>query len=474
VIDALGHHDDRQELWSRLADYVAGFRSAGKPLGKPLDADRLRQLFDQPLCDLGRPIGKVIDALAAAGEAGLVPSAHPGFMAWVVGSSHEAGVAADWLTSVWGQNAGIFQTSPAAAIAEEVCERWLLKLLDLPRESSVGFVTGGTMATFVGLAAARDEVLRRAGCDLDEVGLQGAPPVSILISSDAHVANRAALRFLGFGRRNIIEVQATDAGVMDIDDLDSKASSIKGPSIIIAQAGHINTGAFDGFEAVAEIAFRSGAWLHVDGAFGLWARTNDDLRQLTRGIEKADSWAVDGHKWLQVPYDSGFAIVRDRRAHERAMQKAAGYLNEDDGDGRNPSLYNPELSRRARGFPVWAMLQTLGSKGIADMVGTHCAAAQRLAQRCEKLEGVTVLNEVVLNQVALDIGDLTQAVCDRINQSGTFFLRTAVWMGRTILRVSMIGDGCDVKAADLLADEIEAAIADWWENGSGPDDIRRA
>jgi glutamate/tyrosine decarboxylase-like PLP-dependent enzyme len=395
-------------------------------------------------------------------------------MAWVVGSSHEAGVAADWLTSVWGQNAGIFQTSPAAAIAEEVCERWLLELLDLPRESSVGFVTGATMATFVGLAAARDEVLRRAGCDFDQVGLQGAPPVTIFISDDAHVANHAALRFLGFGTRNIIEVEATAAGVMDISDLHSRASGIEGPTIIIAQAGHVNTGAFDGFEAVAKIAFRSGAWLHVDGAFGLWARTNDDLRQLTRGIDKADSWAVDGHKWLQVPYDSGFAIVRDRGAHKRAMQKAAGYLNESDGDGRNPSLYNPELSRRARGFPVWAMLQTLGRKGIADMVGTHCAAARRLARRCEALDGVTVVNEVVLNQVALDLGDLTQAVCDRINQSGTFFLRTAVWRNRTILRVSMIGAGCDMKWADLLADEIEAALAHYQAARLGSDGVRQA
>jgi len=450
---------DGQELWNRLADYAAGFRSSGKPSCEPVDVTRLRKLFDQPMLDGGRPADEVIDALIRAGEAGLVPSAHPGFMAWVVGSSHGAGAAADWLTSIWGQNAGIFQTSPAGAIVEEVCEKWLLELLDLPRESSVGFVTGATMATFVGLAAARGEVLRRAGYDLDELGLHDAPRIAILISGDAHIANRAALRFLGFGSRNVIEVEPTCAGVMDLSDLEAKAADISGPSIIVAQAGHINSGAFDNFEAVAEIASRAGAWLHVDGAFGLWARANEDLVHLTRGIEGADSWAVDGHKWLQVPYDSGFAIVRDRGAHERAMQKAAGYLNQSDEDGRNPSLYNPELSRRARGFPVWAMLQTLGRRGIADMVGVHCGAARHLAKRCERLEGVTVLNRVVLNQLALDLGGVTQDVCDRINQAGNFFLKTAAWRGRTVLRVSMIGNGCDVTTADRLADEIEAAIA---------------
>jgi len=456
-------HDGGKLLWSRLAHYAQTFRSSGKPAGEPPDVGGLRQLFDQPLRTEGAPVSDVIEALIKAGEAGLVPSAHPGFMAWVVGSSDPAGVAADWLTSVWGQNAGIFQTSPAAAVAEEVCEKWLLELLDLPRESSVGFVTGATMATFVALAAARGEVLRRAGHDLDEVGLHGAPQTSILIGRDAHVSNLAALRFLGFGNRDIIKVEATDAGVMDCADLRSKASRLAGPAIVIAQAGHINSGAFDDFDAVTDVAKKAGAWLHVDGAFGLWARANDDLRKLTEGIEQADSWAVDGHKWLQIPYDSGFAIVRHRAAHERAMNKSAGYLNTSDGDGRNPSLYVPELSRRARGFPVWAILQTLGRDGVAELVGRHCAAARHLAERCEQIEGAMVINEVVLNQLALDLGDITQEVCDMINRSGNFFLRTADWRDRTILRVSMIGSECDTDAVERLADEIEAAIFEFRE-----------
>ena len=345
---------------------------------------------------------------------------------------------------------------PIEAVAEEVCEKWLLELMDLPRESSAAFVTGATMAGFVGLAAARGEVLRRAGYDISR-GLRGAPPVTILIGEDAHVSNFAALRYLGFGEDDFARIEADASGVMKPAALRAAAAKVDGPAIVVAQAGHIHSGAFDDFETAADVTAALGGWLHVDGAFGLWARTVPELASLSRGIERADSWSVDGHKWLQVPYDSGFAIVRDRTAHARAMAKSAGYLNVAEGEGRNPGDYHPELSRRARGFAVWAMIQALGRQGIADLVRRHRDAARELARRCEGLPGVRLVNEVVLNQVTLDLGERTQAACDAMNRDG-FFLRTAEWQGRTVLRVSFAGEANDVGTARRLADRLEALV----------------
>ena len=448
----------RAALFSRIAAYAEAIAAVDVKLDAEESREALRRGFDLDLPERSRDADRVIEDLIRAAEPGLVGSTREGFLAWVIGASAPAGVAADWLAAFWGQNAGIYQTSPAAAVAEEVCEAWLLDLLDLPRESSIGFVTGATMASFVGLAAARYEVMRRAGYDVSR-GLQNAPEVTILIGADAHVSNHAALRYLGFGSDNLVEVPATAEGVMHPDALRAAASGIEGPAIVVAQAGHIHSGAFDDFDTAADVAAQLGGWLHVDGAFGLWARAVDELRPLCRGLERADSWALDGHKWLQVPYDCGFAIVRDRAAHARAMAKTAGYLNEAEGDGRHPALYVPELSRRARGFAVWAMLQSLGREGIVELVRRHCAAARELALRCLRMEGVGVLNPVVLNQLSLDFGPRTQAVCDAINAEGDFLLRTAVWRGRTILRVSFSGEGSDVATAHRLADRIEAALA---------------
>jgi glutamate/tyrosine decarboxylase-like PLP-dependent enzyme len=446
-------------LYAQLAAYAEATGQIRRPLDCDGSLDDLRKGFGGKLPDEGLPAPEVIERLIQAAEPGLVGSTKAGFLAWVIGASSEAGIAADWLTSLWGQNAGIFQTSPAAAVAEEACERWLLDLLDLPREASIGFVTGATMATFVGLAAARTGVLRRHGYDADR-GVQNAPRISVLIGEDAHVSNFISLRHLGFGRDNVVQVEANSQGVMRPDALRAAAAGISGPAIIVTQAGHINTGAFDDCEAAADVAQSLGAWLHVDGAFGLWARSVEELAALTRGIERADSWAVDAHKWLQVPYDSGFAIVRDRKAHQRAMSKSAGYLNEEAGEGRNPADYNPELSRRARGFAVWAMLQTLGRNGIRAIVRNHCEAARELADRCARKGGVKVLNDVVLNQVALDLGPAAQSICDQINGTGDFFVRTAQWRGLTILRVSFCGEANDVSTARSLASRIETAVAE--------------
>jgi glutamate/tyrosine decarboxylase-like PLP-dependent enzyme len=462
----------REEHWDdpatraldRAAAYGHGYRRTSRPLHPTADAPELRRLFDVGLADAGRDAVAVIDNLIAAAEPGLVGNTDPRFFAWVMGASHCAGVAADWLTSVWGQNAAIYQTSPAAAIAEEVTAKWLLDLLDLPPDSSIGFTTGATMAAFICLAAARGEVLRRVGHDFDRDGLQGAPDIAILVSDDAHASNFAVLRYLGFGGRNITRLKTDSQGVIDTRALDAALAASHGPTIVICQAGQINSGAFDDFGVIADLAAAHGAWLHVDGAFGLWARAAPELKALASGAERADSWAVDGHKWLQIPYDTGFAIVRDAAAHRRAMDISASYLSESPADGRNPTHYNPELSRRARAFAAWTMIQVLGRQGIAETVRGHCADAAYIATRCKAMDGVEVLNRVGLNQVVLsfrgnedDSGAdaLTQRMADALNATGRFFLRTAEWKGRRVLRISIIANGTDRAIAEDLADAIE-------------------
>lgn len=456
--------DGAARALERAAEYGRRHRSIPRPLHPSADASGLRRLFDIGLPDTGRDAAAVLEDLIAATEPGLVGNTNPRFFAWVMGSSHPAGVAADWLTSIWGQNAGIFQTAPAAAIAEEITAKWLLELLELPRESSVGFTTGATMAAFICLAAARGEVLRRAGHDFDQNGLQGAPPVAVLVSEDAHASNFAALRYLGFGARNITRVPTDRQGVLDVQALDAALAARVGPAIVVCQAGQINTGAFDRFDAISELASAHGAWLHVDGAFGLWARAVPELKLLAAGAERADSWAVDGHKWLQMPYDSGFAIVRDADAHRRAMDISASYLTESPGDGRNPTQFNPELSRRARAFCAWMMIQVLGRKGIAEIVRRHCTCAALIAHRCRSVDGIELLNDVPLNQVVLSFGAteeerkagaLTESMAAALNSSGRFFVRTAEWKGRRVLRISVISSDTDRAIAEELANAIE-------------------
>jgi len=455
--------DPSTHALDRAAAYGRGFRRAPRPLHPRADAGELRRLFDVGLPEIGRDAVAVLDDLIAAAEPGLVGNTDPRFFAWVMGSSHPAGVAADWLTSIWGQNAAIFQTSPAAAVAEEITARWLLDLLDLPRESSLGFTTGATMAAFICLAAARGEVLQRAGHDFDRDGLQGAPEIAILVSEDTHASNFAALRYLGFGARNITRVRTDSQGVIDVQALSAALASSRGPAIVLCQAGQINTGAFDRFEAIADLAAARAAWLHVDGAFGLWARAVPELKALASGAERADSWAVDGHKWLQTPYDAGFAILRHAEAHRRAMDISASYLSESAGDGRNPTHYNPELSRRARAFAAWTMIQVLGRQGIAETVRNHCGCAALIATRCRAVEGIEVLNQVCLNQVVLSFrakedgldDSLTQQMEEALNATGRYFLRTAEWKGRRVLRVSVIANGTDRAVAEDLANAIE-------------------
>lgn len=456
-------HDITVPVFERAALYARRYRTGGQPLHPSAEAGELRRLFDRGLPDRGRDPCAVIDDLVSAAEPGLVGNTQPGFFAWVMGGSHPAGVAADWLTSAWGQNAAIYQCSPASAIAEEVAAGWLLDLLDLPRESSVGFTTGATMAAFICLAAARGEVLRRAGVNLDETGLQGAPDVRVFIGDDMHASNFAVLRYLGFGERNFTRIPTTEEGVLDCAALGAALDRASGPAIVLCQAGHINSGAFDAFGRIADLAAHHGSWLHVDGAFGLWARAVPEMREHCRGAERADSWAVDGHKWLQVPYDSGFAIVRDAQAHRRAMDISASYISGTSEDGRNPTHFGPELSRRARGFAVWAMLQTLGREGIAEMIRSHHRCAQAIADRLANTPGIRVENPVRLNQVVLSFdgenstsGHFADRLAETLNGTGRFFFRTADWRGKRILRVSVIGYATDTATAMSAAQAIEA------------------
>jgi glutamate/tyrosine decarboxylase-like PLP-dependent enzyme len=372
------------------------------------------------------------------------------------------------LTSAWGQNAGNHSAAPAASAAEAIAARWLVELLDLPRESSVGFVTGATVANFTCLAAARGEVLRRQGWDVDAQGLFGAPPITVLIGDDAHTTVFSALQFLGLGRDRVIRVATDEEGRIRPDAFVTALAAIDGPAIAILQAGQINTGAFDNFAELIPAAKAKGAWVHVDGAFGLWARACAAKRPLAVGIELADSWAMDGHKWLQTPYDCGYAIVRDELAHRRAMTIAASYLPLAQAGERDPSHYVPELSRRARGFATWAMIKHLGRSGIAELVEKNCNAAAEIARMLAARSGIRVLNAVQLNQVIVQFGDglapeaadrMTQDVIALLQKEGQVFVGGAQWRGRQVMRISVSNYQTDEDQAEIAAEAILAAYA---------------
>lgn len=450
-------------------DQAVKYRStaASRPCVPVRNYHEMRAVFSEPLPETGADAQHVIRQLAEQGEPGLMQMVHPRFFGWVLGGSHPAGVAADWLASAWGQNTGSHTATPTTAAVEEVAANWLLELLDLPREASVGFATGASVGNFVALAAARSRVLREHGWDSDADGLFGAPEIHIFIGDDAHTSVFSALQFLGLGHDRVIRIDTDGEGRMQPDHLSREIAERTGPKIVIAQAGQINTGAFDPFEDLVDIARGVGAWLHVDGAFGLWARASDKLRSLTNGIQDADSWVTDGHKWLQTPFDTGYAIVRDREAHQRAMTTWASYLPTQQDDERSPSVLVPELSRRARGLATWAMLKTLGRSGVSEMVERNCQVARRIASKLSSEEGVRILNDVVLNQVIVEFGssdagaekrkEMTQAVIDSAVDSGELFVGGARWRDAWVMRVSVISNETTIEDGDIAAGAILAA-----------------
>jgi glutamate/tyrosine decarboxylase-like PLP-dependent enzyme len=379
----------------------------------------------------------VIDGLAGDADAGIVADAGPRYFGFVTGGSHPAAVAAEWLVSSWDQNVALYVMSPAAAVIEDVAAGWILDVLGLPADASVGFVTGAHMANLTALAAARHEVLRRTGWDVEADGLQGAPRVHVVVGAEAHVSIFAALRLVGFGVSTVRRASADAQGRMDPDALAVELRSCTGPTIVCAQAGHVATGAFDPLVPIAAVTRAHGAWLHVDGAFGLWAAASPALRHLTTGLEQADSWATDGHKWLNVPYDCGIVMCAHSSAHRAAMSQRASYLIRGSDEERNGMDWVPESSRRARAVPVYATMRALGRRGVAELMERCCGLAARMAERLRREPGVEILNDVVLNQVLVRFGDRTASVIGRVQAEGVCWLGGTTWQGRDAMRISV-------------------------------------
>ena len=426
-----------------------------------LTADHLRRRLGGPLPAGPTDPRVVIDDLVEGVDPGLIAISGPRYYGFVMGGSVPASLAADWLTSAWDQNVGLYLATPAASVVEEVVADWLLELLGLPAGTTVGFVSGATMANFTAIAAARHAVLRAAGWDVEENGLQGAPEVRVIVGGDVHVSLLNALRYAGLGRGRVTRIPSDDEGRMDDRALADALRGHDEPTIVAAQAGDVNTGAFDPIERIVPIAREHpNAWLHVDGAFGLWAAASPRLRHLVRGIDGADSWGTDAHKWLNVPYDAGIVFIRDGAAHRASMGLAAAYLPPAPDQERDPFEYVPEMSRRARGFPIYAAIRSLGASGIAEMVERDTDIASRIARRLANHPGVRIVNEVVLNQVLVAVGDAetTRAVVDRIQTDGVLWLGGTTFHGTPALRISVSGWNTREDDADRSADAILAAV----------------
>ncbi len=378
--------------------------------------------------------------LACAAEPGLVAIPSGRYFGFVIGGGLPAAVAADWLTSVWDQCPGFYACGPAASVAEEVAGGWLRQLLGLPEHASFAFVTGCQMAHLTCLAAARHHVLHAVGWDVEELGLSGSPPIRVLVGARRHVSVDRALRFLGIGRASLRVVPADGAGRIQVWRLREELGAGGGPAIICAQAGEVNTGAFDNFDDIADAAAESGAWLHIDGAFGLWAAASPAFRHLVRGAGRADSWALDTHKWLNVPYDSGLAFCAHPGSHRAAMTATAGYLVQGGpGQPRDAMDWTPAFSRRARGFAVYAALRSLGQRGVAELVERTCAHARAFAEGLATIPGCQLLNEVVINQVLFRFADdqTTDQVLRRVVDSGEAWLSGTTVDGCRAIRLSV-------------------------------------
>ncbi len=375
----------------------------------------------------------VLQMLDEIGSPASMAMAGPRFFGFVIGGALPVTLAANWLATAWDQNTALYKVTPATAFIEQVALRWLLELLRLPPQSAGAFVTGATVANFTALAAARHSVLKQAGWDVEANGLFGAPAITVIISEEAHPTLFKSLGLLGLGRNRVVKVPVDSQGRMRLNSL----PEISGPTIVCTQAGNVNTGAFDPIADICSVAHDAGAWVHVDGAFGLWAATCSSKSHLTIGIENADSWATDAHKWLNVPYDSGLAFVKDADALRAAMAITAEYLPTD-SPHRNPSDYTPELSRRARGIEVWAALRHLGTQGVSDLIEGCCKHAQRFAKGFNNA-GYQILNEVVLNQVLVSFGsaEITNRIITKIQEDGTCWCGGTVWQGRTAMRISV-------------------------------------
>ncbi len=452
---------DARDLLRRTAEIAADYvESLGeRPVFPRISPEQLREALGGPLPEEPLDPERVIEELAAAAEPGVVALGSGRYFGFVIGGALPAALAADWLTSAWDQNAGLYAGGPSASVIEQIVQEWLVELFGLPAEASIGFVTGTQMAHVTGLAAARFHVLDAAGWDVGADGLTGAPQVTVLAGEKRHVTVDRALRLLGLGAPTV--VAADDQGRLQIDALREALGD--GPTIICAQAGEVNTGAFDPLPEIADACEQSGAWLHVDGAFGLWAAAAPSRKHLVDGIERADSWTTDAHKWLNVPYDSGIVFCAHPESHRAAMTITASYLIQDEGAQRVRDQVDwvPEFSRRARGFPVYAALRSLGRSGIAELVERCCEGATRFAEAIVELPGVELLNEVVLNQVLFrfESDERTDDVLRRVQESGEVWMSGTTWDGRKAIRVSVSNWQTGAEEIDLAVEAFSAAYA---------------
>ncbi|HYX53466.1 MAG TPA: aminotransferase class V-fold PLP-dependent enzyme [Candidatus Limnocylindrales bacterium] len=426
--------------------------------------NELRKAFGArtPMPQQGTDAETVISGLAKAAQRGIVAQTGPRYFGFVIGGSLPVTTAADWLTSAWDQNSGLYATSPAASVVEEVAASWLLELLGLPSTASVGFVTGCGMANFTGLAAARHKVLHEAGWEVELDGLNGAPPINVIVGDEVHVTVLTALRMLGLGTRGVKRVPADGQGRMIASDLRKVLNTCSGPTIVCAQAGNVNTGSFDPLVEITAAAKERRAWVHVDGAFGLWAAVSGELKHLVAGAGTADSWATDAHKWLNVPYDSGLVMCAHPEAHRSAMTVTAAYLVQSDKE-RDPFEWTPEFSRRGRGFTIYAALKYLGREGVREMIERCCARARQMAELLRRHPDIEILNDVVLNQVLVRFrksDDFTRQVISRVQQDGTCWLGGTTWKDLAAMRVSVSNWSTTEKDIELSAAAILKAVGD--------------
>jgi len=445
-----------------------------RPVRVDHDVAAIRSSLIGPLPEDGEDPLRVIEDLVAKADRGIVAMAGPRYFGFVIGGSLPAAVAADWMTSAWDQNAGIYVGGPAASVVEEAVGGWLIDLFGLPAGSGFGLTTGCQMANFACLAAARHAVLARRGWSVEERGLYGSPEIDVIVGDEAHATLFTALQYLGLGRDRVIRVETDPQGRIRADALRAALPDHDRPLIVCLQAGNVNTGAFDPFDPVIDaVRERDGAWVHIDGAFGLWAATSPDLRSLLAGAERADSWATDGHKSLNVPYDAGFAFVADPTQHAAALAPpSAAYIELGESE-RDEFQWVPEYSRRARGFTSYAALRSLGRSGVREMVEQCCAVARRIAEQLAANEGVSVLNDVAFNQVLVhfdppsgtDDGAFTRQVTRRVQEDGTCWLSGTTWHGTAAMRVSVSNWSTTAADADRTVEAIlrcarEAALAD--------------
>jgi glutamate/tyrosine decarboxylase-like PLP-dependent enzyme len=430
-----------RDLLHKTADYAADFLESlpERPVMPPIDLEELRGRMGGPVPEEPTDPREVVAELASVGSDAAVAIPSGRYFGFVIGGAVPAALAADWLTSAWDQNPGLYVAGPAAAVAEEVAGAWLADLLRLPRARSFAFVTGTQMAHVTALAAARNHVLDQVGWDVEEQGLIGAPRIRVFAGEKAHSTFPRALRFVGLGTGSIVAIPADDQGRMRADALREALAGNDGPAIVCAKAGEVNTGSVDPLNEIADAAEAAGAWLHVDGAFGLWAAASPRFAHLVEGADRADSWATDAHKFLNVPYDCGVMLCARPEPHRRAISVRAEYLvHAEEGGPRDEVDWTPEFSRRARGFTVYAAIRQLGRAGIAELVERCCDHAARFAAEIPST-GAEVLNEVVLNQVLFryETDERTEEILRSVQESGEAWMGGTEWDGRRAIRLSV-------------------------------------